>query len=248
VTSVNKPRRAVSAGHAEPPRGHEAQASRSDESVHATSGNREPTDRSDFVYVARNAFLATATCLARSRAIPRIFGLVKKPKDPNGVKADRKVSHAGVGSPPAFRVASRRRAESKCRRAPALRGAFDRRPVRRAARHGRAGVFFAAQPVDVALQGNDLGVVDQPVDHRGGGHVVAEDLSRPNCSWHRLGRWLTRVAALFLLSGRVHSFQGVGSGCEALPSSLRRCGGVRVWDSEGFRWCRARAGSLELRP
>jgi hypothetical protein len=28
-------------------------------------------------------------------------------------------------------------------------------------------------------------VVDEPVDHRDGGHVVAEDLAPKNCSWHR---------------------------------------------------------------
>src|SRR5256885_1876916 len=41
-----------------------------------------------------------------------------------------------------------------------------------------AGVeVLAAQPVAVAFEAEDFGVVDQPVDHRGGGHVVAEDLS-----------------------------------------------------------------------
>ena len=39
---------------------------------------------------------------------------------------------------------------------------------------GRAGVeVFAAQAVTVAFEGEDFGVVDEPVDHRGGGHVVA---------------------------------------------------------------------------
>jgi hypothetical protein len=35
---------------------------------------------------------------------------------------------------------------------------------------------FAAQAVAATLEGEDLGVVDQSIDHRGGGHVVAEDL------------------------------------------------------------------------
>jgi hypothetical protein len=39
---------------------------------------------------------------------------------------------------------------------------------------------------------------------------------------------ITPGAALFLLSERVHSFQGVGSVHKALPSSLRRPGGVRL--------------------
>jgi hypothetical protein len=34
---------------------------------------------------------------------------------------------------------------------------------------------LAAQPIAVAFEAEDLGVVDEPVDHRGGGHVVAED-------------------------------------------------------------------------
>ena len=33
------------------------------------------------------------------------------------------------------------------------------------------------EPVAVAFEAEDLGVVDEPVDHRGGGHVVAEDLA-----------------------------------------------------------------------
>jgi hypothetical protein len=37
------------------------------------------------------------------------------------------------------------------------------------------------QAVAVALEADDLGVVDQPVVHGGGDHVVAEDLpQRPN--------------------------------------------------------------------
>jgi hypothetical protein len=33
------------------------------------------------------------------------------------------------------------------------------------------------EPVGIAFEAEDLGVVDEPVDHRGGGHVVAEDLA-----------------------------------------------------------------------
>jgi hypothetical protein len=37
------------------------------------------------------------------------------------------------------------------------------------------------EPVAVALEGDDLGVVDEAVDHGRGDHVVAEDLpQRPN--------------------------------------------------------------------
>src|SRR5215216_3954931 len=43
---------------------------------------------------------------------------------------------------------------------------------------GHPGVeVFAAEAVTVALEREDLAVVDEPVDHRGGGHVVAEDLA-----------------------------------------------------------------------
>ncbi len=43
---------------------------------------------------------------------------------------------------------------------------------------GDAGVeVLAAEAVAVAFEGEDLGVVDEPVDHRGGGDVVAEDLA-----------------------------------------------------------------------
>jgi hypothetical protein len=40
----------------------------------------------------------------------------------------------------------------------------------------RASRSFAAQAVAVAFEREDLGVVDEPVDHCGGRHVVAEDL------------------------------------------------------------------------
>src|SRR5690348_11554520 len=33
------------------------------------------------------------------------------------------------------------------------------------------------ESVAVAFEAEDLGVVDEPVDHRGGGHVIAEDLA-----------------------------------------------------------------------
>jgi hypothetical protein len=43
---------------------------------------------------------------------------------------------------------------------------------------GDAGVeLFAAQPVAVTFEAEDLGMVDETVDHRGGGHVVAEDVA-----------------------------------------------------------------------
>src|SRR5215470_20117122 len=42
---------------------------------------------------------------------------------------------------------------------------------------GDAAEVAVAEPVGVALEGDHLGVVDQPVDHGRGDHVVAEDLS-----------------------------------------------------------------------
>jgi hypothetical protein len=47
---------------------------------------------------------------------------------------------------------------------------------------GRVGArsgaeVLVAQAVGVALEGEELGVVDEPVDHRHGGRLVAEDLA-----------------------------------------------------------------------
>ena len=42
---------------------------------------------------------------------------------------------------------------------------------------GLAGEVVVLEAVAVALEGEDLGVVDEPVDHCGGGGVVAEDLA-----------------------------------------------------------------------
>ena len=43
---------------------------------------------------------------------------------------------------------------------------------------GRGGSEVAVfEAVAVAFEAEDLGVVDETVDHRGGGHVVAEDLA-----------------------------------------------------------------------
>src|SRR5215211_2427016 len=42
---------------------------------------------------------------------------------------------------------------------------------------GDAAEFSVLQAVGVALQGDDLGVVNESVDHRGGDGVVAEDLA-----------------------------------------------------------------------
>jgi hypothetical protein len=36
---------------------------------------------------------------------------------------------------------------------------------------------FVAEAVGVALEGEDLGVMDEPVDHRDGGHLVTEDFA-----------------------------------------------------------------------
>jgi len=43
---------------------------------------------------------------------------------------------------------------------------------------GDAAEFSVLQPVGVVLQGDDLGVVDGPVDHGGGDGVVVEDLAQ----------------------------------------------------------------------
>ena len=40
-----------------------------------------------------------------------------------------------------------------------------------------AAEVAVAEPVAVALEREDLGVVDEPVDHRGGDDLVAEDLA-----------------------------------------------------------------------
>ena len=40
----------------------------------------------------------------------------------------------------------------------------------------RASQIAVAQPVNIAIEGEDLGVVDEPVDHGGGDDIVAEDL------------------------------------------------------------------------
>ena len=46
-----------------------------------------------------------------------------------------------------------------------------------------AQVAAAAEPVAVAFEGDDLGVVHEPVDHRGGDYVVAEDFTPPIWGW-----------------------------------------------------------------
>ncbi len=73
-----------------------------------------------------------------------------------------------VGETPAFpeRAVGERR---KCRRARLL--------AEVARRGGPRAEVLASEPVAVAFEGEDLGVVDEPVDHRGGDHVVAEDLA-----------------------------------------------------------------------
>ena len=42
---------------------------------------------------------------------------------------------------------------------------------------GDAAEVAVFEPVAVALEGDDLGVVDEPVDHGGGDDVVAEDFA-----------------------------------------------------------------------
>ncbi len=42
---------------------------------------------------------------------------------------------------------------------------------------GDSAEVVVLEPVGVALEGDDVGVVDEPVDHGGGDGVVAEDLA-----------------------------------------------------------------------
>ena len=42
---------------------------------------------------------------------------------------------------------------------------------------GGSGEVAVFEAVAVAFEGEDFGVVDEPVDHRGGGDLVAEDLA-----------------------------------------------------------------------
>ncbi len=42
---------------------------------------------------------------------------------------------------------------------------------------GDAAEVAVLEPVGIAFEGDHLGVVDEAVDHGGGDHVVAEDLS-----------------------------------------------------------------------
>jgi hypothetical protein len=50
---------------------------------------------------------------------------------------------------------------------------------------GDAAEVAVSEAVGVAFEGDDVGVVDEPVDHRGGDDVVAEDLAPPNWDWLR---------------------------------------------------------------
>jgi hypothetical protein len=43
---------------------------------------------------------------------------------------------------------------------------------------GDAAEFAVLEPVGVALEGDEFGVVDGSVDHRGGDGVVSDDLSK----------------------------------------------------------------------
>ena len=50
---------------------------------------------------------------------------------------------------------------------------------------GDAAEVPAFEPVGVTFQADHLGVVDEPVDHRGGDYFVAEGLAPPNWNWLR---------------------------------------------------------------
>jgi hypothetical protein len=75
--------------------------------------------------------------------------------------------------------------------APSCRGlSRPRSRARRARRRGASGSVvagwgaevFALEAVAVAFEREDLGVVDESVDHRDGGDLVAEDLA-PGAEW-----------------------------------------------------------------
>ena len=53
---------------------------------------------------------------------------------------------------------------------------------------GDAAEVAVFEPVAVAFEGDDFGVVDEPVDHRGGYDVVSEDLSPAIWGWHMFVR------------------------------------------------------------
>jgi len=51
-------------------------------------------------------------------------------------------------------------------------------------RGGDAAEVAVFESVAVAFEGDDFGVVDEPVDHCGGDHVVAEDFTPAMWGWH----------------------------------------------------------------
>ena len=90
-----------------------------------------------------------------------------------GVKAGRKLTpwrrlkiDPLGGSRRALRRRARRASRSGARRARVIRGGV-----------GGSGEVAVFEAVAVAFEREDLGVVDEPVDHRGGDDVVAEDLA-----------------------------------------------------------------------
>ena len=129
----------------------------------------------------------------RACAMPRLRQqrrekAMSRPVEKWTTRAGRKVDHTGVASaglgrvcPAAFRGASRRRAERNAGGASCRLGWLF--VAGGSAASGGAGVeVFAAEAVAVAFEAEDLGVVDEPVDHRGGDDVVAEDFA-PGAEW-----------------------------------------------------------------
>ena len=49
---------------------------------------------------------------------------------------------------------------------------------------GAVSEVAVLEPVGIAFERDQFGVVDEPVDHRDRGSVVTEDLAPRNCSWH----------------------------------------------------------------
>ena len=58
-----------------------------------------------------------------------------------------------------------------------------------------AGEVAVFEAVGVAFEGEDVGVVNEPVDHGGGGDVVAEDLAPAG---EGLGRFAKAAVAVYL--------------------------------------------------
>jgi hypothetical protein len=66
---------------------------------------------------------------------------------------------------------------------------------------GDAAEVFVFEPVAVSFESDDVGVVDEAVDHGGGDGVVAEDLAPANWNWLRFPITVLAFDLLVLVSG-----------------------------------------------